>query len=54
MSEKEEITFGHQVTLRIVDVFVWLLLITYTFNLFEPHLASACDTSQVQVAPSQP
>jgi len=54
MSEKEEITFGHQVTLRIVDVFVWAVLLTYAHQLVEPYLVTACGTSQAQVVPSPP
>jgi len=54
MSEKEEITFGHQVTLIMARGFVWALLITYAHQIFEPYLVTACGTSQVPTDPSQP
>lgn len=53
-SEKEEMTFGHEVTLIIVWGFVLAVLITYVHQLAEPHLESACGTSQVQVDLSRP
>lgn len=54
MSEKEEMTFGHQVTLMIVCAVLALGCIKFTFSLFEPYLVSACDTYQAPVGPAQP
>ncbi len=54
MSEKEDETFGHEVTLIMARGFVLACLLTYAFNLFEPYLASACDTSQVPIDHVQP
>jgi hypothetical protein len=54
MSEKEEMTFGHQVTLMIVCAVLALGCIKFTFSLFEPYLQVACDTSQVPIDPVQP
>lgn len=52
-SEKEEMKFGHQVTLMILCAFLACVSVTYVFGLFEPHFVSACETSQVPVDPSE-
>ncbi len=54
MSEKDDETFGQKVTLMLLCTVLALGCIKFTFSLFEPYLASACDTSQVPIDHVQP
>jgi len=52
-SEKDNETFGQKVTLYLLFCVLCLGVVTYTFNLFEPHFVSACGTSQALIDPSE-
>jgi len=52
-SEKENLTFGHQVTLMIICTVLACGGMRFAFSLFEPYLSTVCEVVQVPGDPVQ-